>query len=196
MNNTFEDRLWNALKHEAERPRHDLPADHFRAGPARRAVTARRAALGLTAAAAVGMILAIVPGGGASPAYAVEMQKGGVVKVTIHEASKATQDRAQVEALESKLRAAGINVIVDASTPYLCHFNGGHQTQFMKMPRRPGPNITDVAFAGSGVVNGGGTVLLHQGDTAWIEGGPSAQGGRLYAVELMGATCAPADGGR
>jgi hypothetical protein len=124
MNDTFEDRLWNALKHEAERPGHELPADRFLPRPARRVVSARRAGLGLAAAAAVGAILAVVPGGASTPAYAVETQKGGAVKITFHDALKVVHDRAQVEALETRLRAAGINVVVNASTPYLCHTKG------------------------------------------------------------------------
>jgi hypothetical protein len=200
MNDTFEDRLWNALKHEAERPGHELPADRIQPRPARRVVTARRAGLGLTAAAAVGAILAVVPGGGSTPAYAVETQKSGVVKITFHDALKAIHDRAEVEALETKLRAAGINVVVDASTPYLCQWKEGRLEPLMKPPGLPG-HILGLGVTPSVVINHGGTiqdgtVLLHRGNTAWIESGPSGKGGRLYGIAFLRATCAPAHGGR
>ncbi|CAG7658061.1 RNA polymerase sigma factor [Actinacidiphila bryophytorum] len=72
------------------------------------------------AAAAAGAILAVVPGGSSTPAYAVEAQKGGTVKITFHDALKVIDDRAKMGALETELRAAGINVVVDASAPHLC----------------------------------------------------------------------------
>lgn len=199
MNDTFEDRLWNALRHEAQSPDHELPTDRLRARPARRSATVRRVGFGLIAAASVGVTLAIVPGGGSTPAYAVEMQKGGAVKVTVHDALKATRDPAQVEALESNLRAAGIKVIVDSSTPYLCHSRSGHKNQFTIRPRRPGVKEGIVSYMDSSVVSRPlrsnpirRVIILHRGDTAWIESGSSLSGDRLYNVALLGASCAPA----
>lgn len=200
MNDTFEDRLWNALKYEAERPGHELPADRFRPRPARRVVSARRAGLGLAAAAAVGAILAVVPGGASTPAYAVETQKGGAVKITFHDALKVIHDRAQVEALETRLRAAGINVVVNASTPYLCHTKGGHPASFRTPPGLPG-HVAALGSTSSAVVGHGGTVrdatvVLRRGNTAWIVTGPSGNSGRLYGIAFLRATCTPAHGGR
>jgi hypothetical protein len=196
----FEDRLWNALKHEAARPENELPADCFQARPARRAVTARRAGLGLSAAAAVGAILPVVPGGGSTPAYAVETQKGGTVKITIHDALKVIHNRPRMEALETKLRVAGINVVVDASAPYLCQIKDGHLASLRKPPGLPG-HILVLGTVSSIVTNPSGTILdgtllLHRGNTAWIESGPSGKGGRLYGIAFLHATCAPAHGGR
>lgn len=86
---TFEDRLWDALKHEAGRPDDELPADRFRPGPARRPATARRVGMGLAAAAVAGTVLALLPGGsGAQPAYALEVQKDGKVKISVQNVSE------------------------------------------------------------------------------------------------------------
>lgn len=193
MTDTFEDRLWDALKDEAGRPGSELPTDRFVAPPARRGTIARRTGMGLAAAAAVGVVLAVVPGGGSTPAYAVEVQKDGAVKVTAHEARNLISDKAQVEALESKLRAAGINVVQDATGPYTCHFNSGSRKEFTQIPTPPGGNATTVWGQAHGPALHP-TFILHRGDTAWIQSGRSDEGDRLYAVGFLPATCAPATG--
>lgn len=194
MNRTFEDSLWNALKQEAERPEHELPADRFRARPARRSVTAGRLGLGLAATAAIGTVLALVPGSGSATAYAVETQKDGAVKITVQEASKATLGRDQVEALESELRDAGINVIEDASTPYSCHSSSNARDGFRLTPSRPGPRPAGVMFRSDSPH--AQVAVLRPGDTAWIESGRSSEGPTAYSITLLPAICAPAHGGR
>lgn len=115
---TFEDRLWDALKHEAGRPEDELPTDRFRAGPVRRPATARRVGLGLAAAAVAGSVLAVLPGGsGAQSAYALEVQKDGKVKISV---PKASEDQTQGSGVTGVTRAAVVRVDVD----YNKHYSG------------------------------------------------------------------------
>ncbi|MFI0895531.1 hypothetical protein [Streptomyces sp. NPDC020983] len=106
---TFEDRLWDALRAEAVRPSADLPADTYRARPPRRAVTPRRVGIGVAAAALVGTSLAVLPGG-AGTAYGVEPQRDGLVKFTYDTSAKPTQSKKTVTGLRKQLKAAGIDV--------------------------------------------------------------------------------------
>ncbi|MEW1860616.1 hypothetical protein AB0399_09560 [Streptomyces sp. NPDC088194] len=108
---SFEDRLWDALVREAGRPTDELPADRLRVRPARRAVTARRAGFGLAAAAIAGATLVALPGGGgAAPAYAVDVQKNGVVEISYDAKAKPMNTTEELAKLTSELRAAGIKI--------------------------------------------------------------------------------------
>lgn len=116
------------------------------------------------------------------------------MKVTAHQALNLIRDKAQVEALESKLRAAGINVVQDATGPYTCHFNGGSGKEFTQLPIHPGENGTTVWGRSDKPNQTGPTFILYRGDTAWIGSGPSGKGGHFYAIGFLPATCAPAGG--
>jgi hypothetical protein len=111
---TFEDRLWDALRSEAALPGDAAPPDTWRARPPRRAVSPRRVGVGLAAAALVGTGLAVLPvGAGATPAYAVETQHDGLVKFTYNTHAGPTGSKRTVTGLRKQLKAAGIDVIPD-----------------------------------------------------------------------------------
>ncbi|WP_255951393.1 hypothetical protein [Streptomyces odontomachi] len=200
MNETFEDRLWDALKDEAERPARELPADRFRARPVRRPRTAVRVGLGLAAAAAIGTVLAVgLPGGGSAPAYAVEVQKDGAVKITFREGGKAIDSPDRLKALESRLTDAGIDVIDDPSTAYTCRSTDGSGTPWTQKPQHRRWN--GVAMVGGAVDSVRRTdsgehadvIVLHRGDTTWIE--RDVTGKHIALIEFMPMTCVPAHGG-
>jgi hypothetical protein len=111
---TFEDRLWDALRSEAAHPGDTAPPGTWRARPPRRAVTPRRVGIGLAAAALAGTGLAVLPvGAGATPAYAVETQQDGLVKFTYNTHAGPTGSKRTVTGLRKQLKAAGIDVWPD-----------------------------------------------------------------------------------
>lgn len=111
---TFEDRLWDALRSEAALPGDAAPPGTWRARPPRRAVSPRRVGIGLAAAALVGTGLTVLPvGAGATPAYAVETQHDGLVKFTYDTHAGPTGSKQTVTGLRKQLKAAGIDVVPD-----------------------------------------------------------------------------------
>jgi hypothetical protein len=104
---TFEERLLGELRSVvAARPTpHPPPATS--APPRRSPRRPRLVVAGAgTAVAAVAAILLVAGGGNPAPAYAVERQTDGAIKVQINSLSDA-------EGLQSKLRALGIDAVVD-----------------------------------------------------------------------------------
>ncbi|WP_129842623.1 hypothetical protein [Streptomyces sp. RFCAC02] len=115
MTTTFEDRLLDELKNEV---RIAAAADPAPAG--RRARTPLRVAAGLTAAAAVAGGYILLPGGGATPAYAIEENPDGSVTLTMSDAEP-TFDRDAQRAFAEDLEAHGVRVLIDpASEGQVC----------------------------------------------------------------------------
>jgi hypothetical protein len=160
----FEDRLWDALEYETGRPADELPADRFRARPARRAVTARRAGFSLAAAAIAGTTLVMQPGGGATSAYAVEVQKNGVVEISYDAKAKPMDTSEELAKLTAELRAAGIKIYKPQ----------GHVGRARCASFKPFAEAPDVKkFKGGAVVGGAVTGVpakqyLHRGDTVGV----------------------------
>ncbi|WP_413754740.1 hypothetical protein [Streptomyces sp. MMBL 11-3] len=104
---TFEDRLLEELQRELA-----LRAGHPPVEPAgRRTITTRRALVALAAcAAAVGGVVALQASTGGAQAYAVERHADGSVTVSMEEI---LLKRDEKEELTERLRAEGIDVIVD-----------------------------------------------------------------------------------
>jgi hypothetical protein len=196
----FEDRLWDALAHEAGRPAADLPADAYRARPARRVVTGGRVGLGLVAAAVTGTALAVLPGGsGAAPAYAVEVAKDGDVTITYEQANAAVAGRGQIEALEAKLRAAGVMVLEDPRGVYECRPTGAPADMFTYMgggPHEPDPqpsvvthSVATAIHSDETYVDGWKVVHMRPGETVVVDHSAPSPHNAGYDVNFMAARC-------
>jgi hypothetical protein len=202
MTSVFEDRLWEALKQEAGRSGLDGPEMAF-FPRRRRVVTARRTGAVLAAAAAVGVSLALLPSGGSTPAYAVESQQGGAVKISFNRLDHLS--RPKVEALESDLRKAGLNVVNNASTPYRCRATtepeGMASPDFVMTPHPPLGEWGEgeVIVSGARETHAGPisqqTFTLHRGDTAFFNVAYDKRSVR-FSIEFDVASCVPATGSR
>ncbi|GAB2912499.1 hypothetical protein [Streptomyces mayteni] len=112
MNNTFEDRLLAELTHEVRL----AAATEAPAAPRRRRVlTPVRAGLGVATAGIAAASFLLLPGGGATPAYAVERQDDGRVLVDI-----TTYGFDKYDELLADLRAAGVTVIEEPERALHC----------------------------------------------------------------------------
>ncbi|TDC68597.1 hypothetical protein [Streptomyces hainanensis] len=111
MNNTFEDRLLAELTHEVRL----AAATEAPPAPRRRVLTPARAGLGLATAGAAAASFLLLPGGGASPAYAVERQDDGRVVVDF-----TTYGFDNYDELLADLRAAGVTVIEEPERELRC----------------------------------------------------------------------------
>ncbi|MFD5319993.1 hypothetical protein [Streptomyces sp. NPDC127098] len=112
MNNTFEGRLLDELKDEVRR----AATTEAPAAP-RRLLTPARAGLGLAAATAAASFL-LLPGGGASPAYAVERQENGTVAFTYFQFRE--YDAEDIRNMVADLRAAGMTVVEEPEDVLVC----------------------------------------------------------------------------
>ncbi|WP_062211512.1 hypothetical protein [Streptomyces sp. NBRC 109706] len=113
----FEDRLLTELKREVAHA-----AEHASAvaepEPARpRARTARRAGWGLAMAGAVAAALVLLPGGGASPAYAVASDGAGGIEVRL---SDWPDGEEEIESFLAELAAAGVTSVYNPPADYQC----------------------------------------------------------------------------
>ncbi|MDT0322076.1 hypothetical protein [Streptomyces millisiae] len=113
MNSTFEDRLLDELKDEVRR----AAATEAPATPRRRLLTPARAGLGLAAAAAAVSFL-VLPGGGASAAYAVERNEDGTVAFTYFQFRE--YDAEDIRDMVADLRAAGMTVVEEPEDVLVC----------------------------------------------------------------------------
>ncbi|TDC19216.1 hypothetical protein E1265_24325 [Streptomyces sp. 8K308] len=114
MNTTFEDRLLDELKHEVRR----AATTEAPAAPRRRAITPARAGLGLATAAAAAAAFLLLPGGGASPAYAVERNEDGTVAFTYSEFRE--YDSEDIRNMVADLRAAGMTIVEEPEDVLVC----------------------------------------------------------------------------
>lgn len=195
MTSLFEDRLWESLRQHAEEPGDDHVLMEFPPAPRRRVVNGRTAGAALTAAAAVGVSFFFVPGGGSTPAYAVEVQQGEHVKVTIDDLGMAPGELVK---LEDKLRAVGIHVVVDATGPYRCGDSVVRPGALWEVPSK---DTSKDAPAGEIVVSGmqrdsdGHPVaILSRGDTAFFNAGYTKAHHRLVEANFASGTCTPQSG--
>ncbi|UED83660.1 hypothetical protein [Streptomyces profundus] len=113
----FEDRLLTELKREVAHA-----AEHAAAGaepePARRpARGVRRAGWGLAMAGAVAAALVLLPGGGASPAYAVASDGAGGIEVRLSDWPDGDEE---IESFLAELAAAGVTPVHDPPAGYQC----------------------------------------------------------------------------
>lgn len=211
MTSVFEDRLWEMLQQHAESPGDDHVLVEFPAAPRRRVVNGRRAGAALTVAAAAGLTFFYLPGGGSTPAYAVEPQQGDHVKVTVDDLGIKPAD---LLTLEDKLRAAGIHVVVDATGPYTCGLSSDKGSPesgstevvwpgaIWETPSKDGPKDTSgqapagaMAVSGSQVGPDGRLVaVLDRGDTAFINARYSKAHHRLVDIHFASGTCTPQSG--
>jgi hypothetical protein len=194
MTSLFEDRLWETLRQHAEDPGDDHVVVEFPPAPRRRVVNGRRTGAVLTAAAAVGVSFFFVPGGG-SPAYAVEVQQGEHVKVSIDDLGMAPADLLK---LEDKLRAVGINVVVDATGRYRCGHSVVWPGSLRELPSKdPSKRVVAKALVVSGMhqdSDGRQVAVLSRGDTAFFNVRYAESHDLLVDVNFASGTCTPQSG--
>jgi hypothetical protein len=139
----------------------------------------------------VGVSFYFVPGGGSTPAYAVEVQQGEHVKVSIDDLGMAP---AELVKLEDRLRAVGIHVVVGATGEYKC----GHSVVWpgALWEKSPSKNTSKDAPAGALAVSGmqqdadGSQVaVLRRGDTAFFNARYTKAHHRLVDVNFRSGTC-------
>lgn len=114
MNSTFEDRLLDELK----RHRSFTEAEaQLAAARHRRLITPRRTGIGLVAAAIAASAFVVLPGGGGTPAYAVEQGANGGVVVHISDWPHGEEAVAEFSSL---LEDAGVETLYNPPEGYLC----------------------------------------------------------------------------
>lgn len=206
MTSVFENRLWEALQQHAEHPRDDQVPVQFPPAPRRRMVYGRRAGVVLAAAAATAVSFSFVPGTSPMPAYAVEAQPGGHIDVTVNHLDMEPSDLLR---LEAKLRAAGIHVVVEATSPYTCWLRSDkgpsrHGSPLVEnpgswKPRIPkgtpkdalGGELGSTGLEERNAPGGRKTMALRRGDTAFLNTVRPKNYHRLVSISFIGGSCTP-----
>ncbi|RKN40383.1 hypothetical protein [Streptomyces hoynatensis] len=160
MTRTFEDRLLTELKREvvlAAAERQEATARH-------RLLTPARAGFGLTAAAAAATAFVLLPGGGATAAYAVEPTGNGGVDVTIADWPEGEDG---VRDFADQLEANGIATVYNPPEGYLCRpLEGSDGGAAPELPEAPDGAETFgfAGYAGGAEVIGPVFARNHQGE--------------------------------
>ncbi|MGP3968756.1 hypothetical protein [Streptomyces sp. 6N223] len=182
MTTTFEDRLLTELKQEAALA---AAEDRQHAPERRRLLTPARAGVGLVTAAAAAGAFIVLPGGGASPAYAVERTGNGGIDVTISDWPRGEEEVRDFAAL---MEENGVATIYNPPAGYMCQpLPEGEQPPPPDLPTPPGvgdgdgeDTMSHISPAGSATVIGPAVAELS------VPGGgsePEAEGGESVVQE-------------
>jgi hypothetical protein len=177
MTTTFEDRLLTELKQEAALA---AAEDRQHAPERRRLLTPARAGVGLVTAAAAAGAFIVLPGGGASPAYAVERTDNGGIDVTI---SVWPRGEEEVRDFAELMEENGVATIYNPPAGYMCQpLPEGEEPPPPDLPA-PLPGLEDggdtmshISPAGSAITIGPSVTEL-SGPVGGPEPEPGGEGG-------------------
>ncbi|QFQ99776.1 hypothetical protein F9278_30565 [Streptomyces phaeolivaceus] len=173
---TFEDRLLDELQREIALRAADVPEPVIR-----RTITTRRALVALAACvAAAGVVVALPSSTGGAPAFAVERNGDGSVRVSMGEIVLGGDDKRE---LAERLRAEGVHVSVDKPrSGFVCAQPRGEMYPLRWTDGSSGDVIVDYTY------------VLRPGDTLVFEDPEPVKGsvspaGSSYAVKGKAKPC-------